>query len=157
MIVALVGTGPDSFDRLVRPLDELAGKNGWDVFIQLGHTRHEPRHCKFERFVERDVLLRLIGQAELVITQGGYGGIRDALRFDKPILAVPRYPALNESPDQQEEMVRAMEKKGYLIGLYDINGLETAIRGTMGFKPNPRSGSTIPKMLAEYVAAHVAG
>ncbi|BAV33904.1 glycosyl transferase [Sulfuricaulis limicola] len=157
MIVAMVGTGPDSFDRLVRPLDELAGKNGWEVFIQLGHTRYEPRHCRFERFVERDVLLRLIGQAELVITQGGYGGIRDALQFDKPILAVPRYPALKESPDQQEEMVRAMEKKGYLIGLYDINGLETAIRGAMGFKPNPRSGSAIPKMLAEYVTAHIAG
>lgn len=153
MIVAMVGTGPDSFDRLVRPLDELAGRNGWDVFIQLGHTRYEPRHCKFERFVERDVLLRLIEQAALVITQGGYGGIRDALQFDKPILAVPRYPALKESPDHQDEMVRAMEKEGYLIGLYDIKELETMIRGAMGFKPRPRSHSTIPKMLAEYVAA----
>lgn len=156
MIVAMVGTGPDSFDRLVRPLDELAGKNGWDVFVQLGHTSYQPRHCKFERFVERDVLMRLIGQAELVITQGGYGGIRDALQFDKPILAVPRYPVLNESPDEQDEMVRAMEKEGYLIGLYDINGLETAIRGAQGFKPKPRRRSTIPKMLAEYVIAHIA-
>lgn len=155
MIVAMVGTGPDSFERLVRPLDELAGKNGWDVFIQLGHTPYVPGHCKFERFVERDVLLRMVEQAELVITQGGYGGIRDALLFDKPILAVPRYPALNESPDQQDEMVRAMEKEGYLIGLYDIKDLETAIRRAMGFKPRPRKCSTIPKMLAEYVAAHI--
>lgn len=155
MIVAMVGTGPDSFDRLVRPLDKLAGKHGWDIFIQLGHTRYEPRHCKFERFVERDVLLRMVEQAEFVITQGGYGGIRDALLFDKPILAVPRYPVLNESPDQQDEMVRAMEKKGYLIGLYDIKELETAIRRTMNFKPKSRSCSTIPKMLAEYVVAHI--
>ncbi|MCR4347305.1 MAG: hypothetical protein NUV55_08925 [Sulfuricaulis sp.] len=154
MIVALVGTGPDSFDRLVRPLDALAGKNGLDVFIQLGHTRYEPSHCRFERFVERDELLRLIEGAEIVITQGGYGGIRDALSFDKPILAVPRYPALDESPDYQDEMVRAMEEKDYLIGVYDIGQLEGAIRRARGFVPAVRSPSKIPAMLAEYVAKY---
>lgn len=152
VIITMVGTGPDSFDRLVRPLDELAGKNGLDVFVQLGHTRYEPNHCRFERFVERDKLLRLIESAEIVITQGGYGGIRDALSFNKPILAVPRYPALNESPDHQDEMVRAMEEKGYLIGLYDVTHLESAIEKTRSFRPAARDVSTIPSMLAEYVA-----
>jgi len=152
VIVTLVGTGPDSFDRLVRPLDALAEKNGLDVFIQLGHTRYEPSHCRFERFVERDELLRLIEGAEIVITQGGYGGVRDALSFDKPILAVPRYPALNESPDRQDEMVQAMEKKGYLVGLYDVNQLESAIEKTRSFRPAARDASAIPSMLKEYVA-----
>lgn len=147
----MVGTGPDSFDRLVRPLDELAGKNGWDIFIQLGHTRYEPRNCHFERFVERDKLLRLIEGAEIVITQGGYGGIRDALLYDKPVLAVPRYPALSESPDHQDEMVRAMEEKGYLIGLYDVNQLESAIEKAKSFRPAARNASSIPSMVTEYV------
>jgi UDP-N-acetylglucosamine transferase subunit ALG13 len=151
VIVVLIGTGPDSFERLVRPLDELARKNGWDVFIQLGHTPYQPRHCTFERFVERDALLRMLEAAELVITQGGYGGIRDALLFDKPIVAVPRDPVLHESPDYQDELVRAMEQQGYLIGVYDIGQLEAAIRLARGFVPAPRSASTIPSMLAEYV------
>jgi UDP-N-acetylglucosamine transferase subunit ALG13 len=151
VIVTMVGTGPDSFDRLVRPLDALAKKNGWDVFIQLGHTRYEPMHCRFERFVERDKLLRLVEDAEIVITQGGYGGIRDALLFNKPILAVPRYPALNESPDQQDEMVRAMEQRGYLIGLYDVSQLESGIEKARSFRPAARETSAIPSMLAEYV------
>ncbi len=154
MIVTLVGTGPDSFDRLVRPLDELAGEKGWDVFVQLGHTRYEPRHCKFERFVERDALLWMIEHAELVITQGGYGGIRDALQFNKPIVAVPRYPHLSESPDHQDEMVRAMEQQGYLIGVYDVAQLETAIERARNFVPAPRVASTIPGMLAGYVTSH---
>lgn len=155
MIVALVGTGPDSFERLVRPLDELALKNGWDVFVQLGHTPYVPRYCRSERFVERDALLRMIESAELVITQGGYGGIRDALQFDKPIVAVPRDPALNESPDYQDEMVRALEQQGYLIGVYDIERLETAIRQARAFVPAARSPSSIPGMLAEYVVKNV--
>jgi len=151
VIVTLVGTGPDSFERLVRPLDELAGKNGWDVFIQLGHTRYVPSHCKYERFLDRSVLLRMIEGAELVITQGGYGGIRDALLFNKPIVAVPRDPTLNESPDYQDEMVKAMEEKGYLIGLYDTNQLELSVEKAKSFSPAARDASTIPSLLADYV------
>lgn len=147
----MVGTGPDSFDRLIRPLDGLAGKHGWDVFIQLGHTRHEPLHCRFERFVERDRLLQMIESAELVITQGGYGSIRDALLFNKPIVAVPRYPDLHEAPDHQDEMVRAMEEQGYLIGVYDVAQLEPAIERARKFVPAPRPASTIPGMLADFI------
>lgn len=156
MIVALIGTGPDSFERLVRPLDDLAKENGWDVFIQLGHTPYEPKHCSFERFVERDRLLKMIEAAELVITQGGYGGIRDALKLDKPIVAVPRDPSLNESPDCQEEMVRAMEQQGYLIGVYDIRQLAVAIQRARVFVPAGRSPSAIPAMLAEYLSRSIA-
>lgn len=152
MIVAMVGTGPDSFDRLVRPLDELADRRGWDVFVQLGHTSYIPLHCRFERFVERDALLQMIRDAELVITQGGYGGIRDALAFNKPIVAVPRYPELHEAPDHQDEMVRAMEACGYLIGVYDVDALEQAIEKARSFIPTARAVSHIPEMLSDYVA-----
>lgn len=152
VIVAMVGTGPDSFDRLVKHLDQLAESNSWEVFIQLGHTNYEPVHCRFERFIERDKLLKMIESAELVITQGGYGSIRDALLFDKPIVAVPRYPALQESPDHQDEMVRAMEEQGYLIGVYDIAHMESAIRRARVFLPSTRRPSTIPVMLANYVS-----
>lgn len=152
MIVAMVGTGPDSFDRLVRPLDELAHKRGWDVFVQLGHTAYVPTHCRFERFVERDSLLQMIHDAEVVISQGGYGGIRDALSFGKSIVAVPRYPELHEAPDHQDEMVRAMEERGYLIGVYDVAQLEQAIEKARNFRPAERAASHIPGMLADYVA-----
>lgn len=151
MIVAMVGTGPDSFDRLIRPLDQLAGKHGWDVFIQLGHACYEPKNCRFERFVERDTLLQMIESAEMVITQGGYGGIRDALLFDKPIVAVPRYPRLHEAPDHQDELIHAMEQQGYLIGVYDIDNLEAAISAARSFVPAPRKTSRIPEMLNSYL------
>lgn len=155
MIVAMVGTGPDSFDRLVRPLDELAGNRGWDMFVQLGHTAYQPKHCRFERFVERDVLMRMIEEAEIVVTQGGYGGIRDALAFNKPIVAVPRYPELHEAPDHQDEMVRAMEQQGFLIGVYEIAELSGAIERARSFVPRPRATSAIPRMLTEYVTSHL--
>lgn len=153
MILALAGTNPYSFERLIRPLDTLAGEHGWDVFIQTGHTRYKPVHCRFEPFVERGRLLQLIEEAEFVITQGGYGSIRDALSCNKPLLAVPRYPELGESTDHQEELVRAMEELGYLIGVYDVSTLETSISTAKGFVPAARVKSRIPGLLAEYIGS----
>jgi len=151
LIVVLTGTNPYSFDRLVKPIDALAARNGWDVFIQLGNTTYEPRHCRYERFVERSVLMEMISRAEVIVAQGGYGSIRDALLYDKPIVAVPRHPELNESTDRQEEIVRAMERDGYLIGVYDITRLEDAIGRARAFRPKDRKHSRIPALLADFI------
>jgi UDP-N-acetylglucosamine transferase subunit ALG13 len=151
VILALAGTNPYPFDRLIVPLDAMAGEHGWDVFIQTGHTQYAPLHCRYESFIERGCLLHLIEQAELVITQGGYGSIRDALLYNKPVVAVPRYPELGESTDRQDELVRAMEDMMYLIGVYDIALLEDAISAARDFTPAPRRSSNIPAMLGDYV------
>lgn len=151
-MVVLAGTNPYSFDRLIRPIDELAGRHGWDVFVQLGYTDYVPQHCQSEKFIDRARLLELVGKSELVVAQGGYGSIRDALLFNKPLVAVPRFPELGEATDRQEELVRAMEELGYLIGVYDIAYLAQALERARGFVPSPRKASRIPGFLYEYLA-----
>lgn len=152
VIVVLLGTGPDSFDRLMRPLDQLAGRHAWDVFVQLGHTAYTPQHCRYERFLERDRLMKIIESSELVVCQGGYGSIRDSVVLGKPVVAVPRQPSLGESPDNQEEMVRAMEKIGLLIGVYDVETqLESAILRASTFRPSKRPKNRIPGLIREFI------
>lgn len=150
-IVVMLGTNPYSFDRLVRPLDELAGKKQWEVFVQLGHTSYRPRHCKFELFVSRSELIDRIRAADLVICHGGFGSIRDALSFGKPVLAVPRQPEFQESQDCQEEMVREMEEQGYLIGVYDISELSAAVDKAYGFMPTSARKSKIPGLIQAFI------
>jgi hypothetical protein len=64
---------------------------------------------------------------------------------------------LNESPDYQDELVKAMEEKGYLIGLYDMNQLELAVERARSFSPAARDTSAIPSMLADYVTKRFIG
>ena len=151
MIVAMVGTNPYSFERMVRPLDELAGRYQWDVFLQLGHTEIEPRHCRFETFIERKKLLDMIRQSELVVTHGGFGSIRDALYYGKAVVAIPRKPEYRESQDYQEEMVHGMEDGGYVIGVYDIDMLEDAIERARSFTPAMVKESVIPRLISKYL------
>lgn len=128
MILVLVGTNPYSFERLVRAVDEFAGSSGERIFIQLGNTDYIPRNAEYKRFLEKEELLINIREADLVITQGGFGSIADCLRENKKVVAVPRKPELKEAPDRQEELVREMEKLGRLIGVYNIAELPLAIK-----------------------------
>ena len=42
MILVTVGTHPQGFDRLVRPMDELAALLEEEVIIQFGSSSYEP-------------------------------------------------------------------------------------------------------------------
>lgn len=151
MIFAMVGTNPYSFERLVRPLDELANSNDWDVFIQLGHTIYEPKYCDYKDFISKEEVLSRILSSEIIICHGGFGSIRDSLAYNKPIVAVPRWPELNESQDYQEEMVKELEESGYLIAVYDIKDLESAIERAKTFNPSARENSKIPSIINDFM------
>ncbi len=152
MIVVLTGTGPDSFERLIKPLDELAGLRKWEIFIQLGHTPFEPRWCEYERFIERSRLMKIIEEAELVITHGGFGSMRDALALGKSVLAIPRRFEFKEvQDDHQEELVDELERKGYVISVRDMSNLETAIEKARNFSPGTVPKSKIPQLITNYL------
>lgn len=127
MILVLLGTNPYSFTRLAKAADRYAEKSMEKVFIQLGHTNYLPLSAGYKDFLSKQDIINMIDEAEIVITQGGFGSIADCLRAGKKVVAVPRKPELNESPDQQEELVRELEKLDRLIGVYDIEELPEAI------------------------------
>jgi len=153
LILVLTGTNPYSFHRLVEAVDAWEAVHRAGVLVQLGHTRVEPRHCRFQRFFERERLQELIGQADLVICQGGFGSLRDCLSAGKRVVAAPRDPRRGESVDDQEEIVRALDRAGRLVGLYDVRRLDEAIRRAARLDPPSVGGSRIPQVIHDYVAA----
>jgi len=128
LILVLLGTNPYDFSRLAKAIDLYAKQSGEQIFIQLGYTKYKPINSKYKKFLNKKELLKIINAADLIITQGGFGGIADCLRAEKKVIAVPRKPELNESPDRQIELVRELEKQGRLVGVYDIANLPAAIQ-----------------------------
>lgn len=153
MIVVLLGTNPYSFDRLAIAVDELAGRRGWDVFMQTGHTRYQPLHCLHERFIAHDRLRSLVHDCSVLITQGGAGSIHEGLAANKPVIAVPRKPELGESQDRQEELVNALARQGRIIAVSDLARLETAIQLANDFRAAPQPANRIPTLIRNFIEA----
>lgn len=153
MILVLLGTNPYSFRRLASAVDELAGANGLDVFMQLGNTEYRPKHCRSASFIPIDEIRRSALEAEMLITQGGVGSIREGLAAGKPVIAVPRRPDLAESQDKQEDLVRALECEGRVIAVYDIGQLGAAIERARHFCPPPLRPCNIGALIGEFLAS----
>ena len=133
MILCLTGTNPYSFERLVSQVDQVLGSK-YKVVIQLGNTKYKSHYSACFDFCERSKLLELIDKADLIITQGGYGSMTDVLTRGKKLIAVPRLTDLNESQDDQKELVDYYASKNFLLSCYEIEKLEGLVSDLMNNK-----------------------
>lgn len=131
MIFVTVGTDTNSFNRLLKKVDELIenGKINEEVIMQIGNSNYEPKNAKWFRFESYEIMKQLNQKARLVITHGGVGSILTALIFGKPVFAVPRLKKFKEHvDDQQTELVKVLDKEGYVKGIFNLDRLEDEIK-----------------------------
>ena len=138
MILVLVGASRP-FDRLVREIDSIAGKIGFEFLIQIGNGSYKPGNCEFFQFKPHEEILRLIGESEFVVCHGGFGSIFNALVQGKPVIAIPKIFELDETDNDQTDLVQFFDERGMVTGVYDIHELEEAIRNS-----NPRRCQIAP-------------
>jgi UDP-N-acetylglucosamine transferase subunit ALG13 len=136
MILVTVGTHEQSFDRLIKKVDDLVGqKKIRDKVIGLiGYSKYGPKNFKYIRFLDYEKTEKLFGSADIIITHAGIGSLLLALRKGKKIIAVPRLKKFHEHSDNhQTQIVRELENQRMIIAVYDIENLEEAIRKSRNF------------------------
>ena len=74
MIFVAVGT-QFPFDRLIKAVDEWAGKNNETAFAQIAEGDYLPKHMQWERFVDSTVYNEKVEQASLIVAHAGMGNI----------------------------------------------------------------------------------
>ncbi len=130
MIFVTVGTHEQGFERLVKQMDMLV-ENGTvkeEVFIQLGYTEYEPKHCKFERLIGSDLMDEYTEKSRIVITHGGPGSIMLPFSYGKVPIVVPRQHEFQEHVDNhQVKFTGKLEEQKKVIAVYDIADLKTKI------------------------------
>lgn len=120
MIFVTVGTQLQ-FDRLVRTVDEWAGKHGrTDVFAQIGPSNYHYEHIGTERFIDPTEFRKRVESASLVIAHAGMGSIITALELGKRIIVMPRRAALGEQRnDHQLATARKFSEQGRIEVAFD--------------------------------------
>ena len=102
MILVTVGTELP-FDRLIRTVDEWAKEtNRTDVFAQIGEGAWKPRFIQSSNFIEPPEFSRMFSSASVILSHAGAGTILTALRWEKPILVMPRRATLGEQRNEHQ-------------------------------------------------------
>jgi UDP-N-acetylglucosamine transferase subunit ALG13 len=152
MIFILFGTNPYEFHRLAKAVEELAEKTTEKIVVQLGNTTYKLKGTESFDFVPRKRINELIAESSLVISQGGFGSMIDAIRAHKPLVAVPRGPdEAKDGGSGQIELVRKFESLGYLIGVYDIEDLAESVSRARNHTQRSPPESTIPEIVHQFV------
>lgn len=130
MIFVTVGVHYKGFDRLVKKMDEIAGKINEKVIMQIGSTKYKPKNSQYFNFIESDdEILNLYSQARIVVSHAGAGSALTAIRLSKPTILVPRLKKYGEHiDDQQLELAEALSKEGKVIAVYDVEQLESSLK-----------------------------
>lgn len=122
MIFVTVGTHPQSFERLIRRIDEIALYVKEKIIVQCGFSNYKPKNVEYFNF--KDNLDEYYKKARLVITQSATSLIEFALKYKKPVITVPRQKKYKEHlNDHQVEFADYFSKKTGITSILNIQYL----------------------------------
>ena len=156
MILVLLGTQNNSFYRLLEEIDKLISENiiNEEVIAQTGYTKYETQNMKLIDFVSKEELEKLLENADLIITHGGVGSIIMSIKKGKKVIAIPRLHKYSEHVnDHQKEIVELFNKKGYIIGINEVEELKSAFSKIEEFNPIPykENNEKMLKIIEEFI------
>ncbi len=120
MIFVTVGTQLP-FDRLIRAVDEVAPRlNGERIIAQTNGGKYVAKNIECKRYFSEIEFNTAMGQSRLIISHAGTGSIISAMRYEKPIIIMPRLASLGEHRnDHQLATARKMDELKFVNVAYD--------------------------------------
>jgi beta-1,4-N-acetylglucosaminyltransferase len=130
MIFVTVGNHYQSFDRLLKKVDEIAARISCEMVIQRGYSEYRPQNTEHFDFVPIHTAMDYIRRSDLVISHAGIGTIILCKEYGIPLLIFPRRKKYGEhSNDHQMEIGKALEERrdGSVHVIYEEGQLEEKI------------------------------
>lgn len=118
MIYVAVGTQKFPFNRLLETVDKLiaTGSIKEEVIAQIGHSDYQPQHYAFQRFLNKDEFNNNIEKCNLLITHSGVATIIAGLKYNKPVIVVPRLSKFGEHvDDHQVEIAESFSNQNFVM------------------------------------------
>lgn len=146
MLFITVGTQKFPMDRLLKAIDKYVAENVIQdkVFMQTGHSAYIPQNCEWQSFLTAKEMSEKVASADLIITHGGTGSIINAIKANKPTIAVIRLPQYNEHVDEhQRQIVEEFTKDGLILGTDNVEDIPELINKAKTYRfANYKSGNS---------------
>jgi len=126
MIFASLGTMDMPFQRMAKAVDDFASNTEEEVIVQTGFTDFGYKYAHAFKFCTKDEMQRYISEASILILQGGWGAISEAMELHKRIVVIPRHDKTEHIHDQYQ-LVEKLDALGCVIAVQDENNLNEAV------------------------------
>jgi UDP-N-acetylglucosamine transferase subunit ALG13 len=142
MIFVTVGNASQSFNRLLRAMDELAGNvlQGEPVVMQSGTAEYRAVHCTQRDYFPSQEFVNLIQTSRIVVCHGGAGTLHHVFQAGKVPVVMPRRMKYGEHVEDQLQLVKAIAIAGRIIPAYEPEDLPAALAGAGELHVRPRPG-----------------
>ncbi len=121
------------FVRMARAVEILAAGTEEEVIVQTGWTSYEYKYAKAFKFCTKDEMQQYIDRASLLIMQGGWGAISEAMEKRKRMVIIPRHDQTEHIHDQFQ-LIRKLDELGCVVGCFDEKELPACIEKARSFK-----------------------
>lgn len=121
------------FDRMAKAVDMLAATIDEEVIVQTGFTEYNYKKAHAFDFCKREEMQDYISKASVLIFQGGWGAISEAMEKGKRIVVIPRKEGTEHIHDQFQ-LIRKLDSIGCVIGVFDENDLPSAVERAKTFE-----------------------
>lgn len=103
MILFSLGTHSQDFSRMAKAADDYAAITDEEVIVQTGYTKYDFKHVKehFD-FCPKDKMEQFMDKANILVLQGGWGGICEAVDKGKRVVVLPRRNGVEHVHDQSQ-------------------------------------------------------
>lgn len=130
MIFVTVGTHEQSFDRLIKYMDNWAAMHNEEVVVQTGFSTCVPRNCRWKKLFPYSQMVENVKKARIVITHGGPSSFIMPLQERKIPIVVPRKKEFNEHVNNHQVDFCEQVSKKYrnIIVIKDENELDNTIK-----------------------------
>lgn len=156
MILITLGTQDKQFTRLLDMVQKEIDKGNIKdkVVVQAGHTKYKSKDMEIFDLIDRDKFSDLISKCDILITHGGVGSIITGLNNNKKVIVVPRLAKYEEHMnDHQIQITNNFSKAGYILPLYEDDGLEEILKKIKTFKPKKYKSNTknMVKLISNFI------
>ena len=132
MIFVSLGTMDMPFVRMAKAVDEWAATTDEKVVVQTGYTDYPYKNVEYFKFCTKPEIQEYIDNADILILQGGWGAISEAMEKHKRIVVIPRYDGTEHIHDQFQ-LIRKLDALGCVIVVFDEKDLSEKIQLARSF------------------------
>lgn len=158
MIFVSVGTNTKPFNRLIEGVDRVANEIDEEIMIQTGHSTYIPEKCKYFKFCDNKDMLSHIQNASVIIAHTGFGVIGDSIKYNKPMILVPRELKYSEAVDKQYELAEYLaDQHESIICVRDMSLLLGAIDIIRTVTVHYDYRTKIPDLIDDFIAQNLVG